>query len=185
MLRSDLTSPMKANLQLVGAALVLVLMYGRAHACSCQAESASEEDLIERELHAARLVVVATVVSTKQTPALDSPNYIIEDAEFVVSEVLKGDVVAGDKIRTRSHLGPGLCGRSARNIPVWLDEIEATGEPAKPAVVSEEWLIYGHGTEPFELSLCDRSMPLSHRGSEDLKRLRALLSGARRARVRG
>jgi hypothetical protein len=49
------------------------------------------------------------------------------------------------------------------------------GAPSKPAAISKEWLIYGHGSEPYDLSLCERSMPLSHRGSSDLLYLRTLL----------
>lgn len=57
--------------------------------------------------------------------------------------------------------------------------METSGGPSMPAAISKEWLIYGHGSEPYELSLCDRSMPLSHRGSPDLLYLRALLGKVR------
>lgn len=163
---------MRAILQLLIAISILLSVSGRAGACSCRSDSSAEAVQIKREFDNARVVVVAKLVSVKQTSAADAPRYLTEDAEFVVLEVLKGDVVNGQKLRIRSHLGPGPCGRSAQNDPVWLEEVEALGEPPKPASVSKEWLIYGLGTEPYELSLCDRSMPLSHGGASDLQHLR-------------
>lgn len=154
-------------------------MFEQAEACSCRVDSAAEEVQIKRELDEARVVFVAKLLSVKQTPVPDAPKYLTEDAEFVVAEVLKGAIVAGQKVRIRSSLGPGQCGRSARNDPPWLEQIEKSGGPVQPAGISKEWLIYGHGSEPYELSLCDRSMPLSHRGSSDLLFLRALLGKVR------
>lgn len=158
---------------------MLLATFGRAEACSCELDSAAEQAQIKRELEEARVVFVGQLLSFKQTSVPDAPKYMTEDAEFVISEVLKGDVVAGQKVRIRSELGPGLCGRSARNDPPWLEQIEQPGEPSRPMTVSKEWLIYGHGSEPYELSLCDRSMPLSHRGSSDLQHLRVLFGKAR------
>jgi hypothetical protein len=165
---------MRTNLQLVGMALALTVMSGHADACSCALDSSAEEVQINHAFDDTRVIVVASLVSAKQTSVPDAPNYLTEDAEFVVSEVLKGDVVPGQKIRIRSHLGSGSCGRSAQNNPVWLEEIKAPGEPTKPASISKKWLIYGHGSEPYELSLCDRSSPLNVRGASDLKYLRTL-----------
>lgn len=170
---------MRSHLQLVGLAFILISTFGRAEACSCRLDSAAEEVQIKHELEEARAVFVAELLSVKQTPVSDAPKYLTEDAEFVVSEVLKGDVVVGQKVRIRSILGAGSCGRSTRNDPPWLEQIETVSEPGKPAVISKEWLVYGHGSEPYELSLCDRSMPLGHRGSSDLLYLRTLLGKAR------
>lgn len=170
---------MRGFLRLVGAASILLAIFGRAEACSCRRDSADEQAQIKRALEEARAVFVAQLTSVKQTPVPDAPRYVIEDAEFVVLEVLKGNVVAGQKVRIRSELGPGPCGRSARNDPSWLDQIEQPGESSQPATISKGWLIYGHGSEPYELSRCDRSMPLSHRGSLDLQYLRVLLGKVR------
>ena len=170
---------MRRHLHLVGLALIVLAMFEQAEACACWLDSAAEEVQIKRELEEARVVFVAELLSVKQTPIPDAPKYLTEDAEFVVSEVLKGGIVAGQKVRIQSRLGPGPCGRSARNDPPWLEQIETSGGPSKPAAISKEWLIYGHGSAPYELSLCDRSMPLSHRGSSDLLYLRALLGKVR------
>lgn len=97
------------------------------------------------------------------------------NAVFVVIEVLKGDVAPGQRIRIRSFVGPGDRGRSARNDPPWIEEIEASGESSKPLAVSREWLIYGYGTEPYERSHCDRSSPLNVLGASDLAHLRRRL----------
>lgn len=170
---------MRRHLHLIGLASILLAMFERAGACSCSLDTVAEGVQIKQELEEARVVFVAELVSVEQTPVPDAPKYLTEEAEFVVSEVLKGAIVAGQKVRIRSRLGPGPCGRSARNDPPWLEQIETSGGPSKPAAISKQWLIYGHGSEPYELSLCDRSMPLSHRGSSDLLYLRALLGKAR------
>ena len=161
---------MRTNLQILGAALILIGAIGRSEACSCGPDAGAEDVQIQRAFEEARVVVVARLLATRQTAMPDSPRHVVEDAEFMVSEVLKGDVVAGDKVRIRSHLGPGPCGRSAQNNPIWLEEPDSG-----PVASSKEWLIYGHGSEPYELSLCDRSMPMSHRGLSDLQQLRKFL----------
>lgn len=147
-------------------ALILIAVSGRTEACSCRVEGGAEDVQIQREFEQAVAVFTARITSIEQNPQSDSSQYILEDADFVVLEVLKGDVRPGQRIEVRSHLGPGPCGRSAQNDPVWLED--ETG----PVAISKEWLIYGHEQEPYELSLCDRSMPLSHRGSSDLAHLR-------------
>lgn len=159
---------MRSYLHIVGLASTLLATFGRAEACSCSLDLADEDIQIKHELEEARVVFVAELLSLKQAPAPEAKKYLTEDAEFVVSEVLKGRVVVGQKVRIRSRLGPGPCGRSAQDDPPWLEQIETPGGPTNPAAISRKWLIYGHGSEPYELSLCDRSMPLSHRGSSDL-----------------
>jgi hypothetical protein len=161
---------MKSKLRIVCLALILVGTIGRSEACSCAAAAGDEAEQIRREFAGARIVVVARLVSISQKALPESPHYRLEDAEFVVVQVLKGDVAVGQKVRVRSDLGPGLCGRSAQNDPMWL-----AGPDAGPVATSTEWLIYGHGSEPYELSNCDRSMPLNVRGSEDLQQLRTFL----------
>lgn len=161
---------MRTKLPILGVALILIGAIGRSEACSCRPDAGAEDVQIQREFEEARVVVVARLLSTKQTAMPDAPGHLVEDAEFVVSEVLKGDVVADDKVRIKSHLGPGPCGRSTQNNPKWLEEPDSG-----PVAISKEWLIYGHGSEPYELSLCDRSMPMSHRGLSDLQQLRKFL----------
>jgi len=161
---------MRAKLQIFVSALILGATIARSEACSCQLNAEAEDAQIQREFKEARLVVVARLLSARQTAMPDAPGHLIEDAEFVISEVLKGDVAVGHTVRIRSHLGPGPCGRSAQNNPMWLEEPDS-----ERVEISREWLIYGHGSEPYELSLCDRSMPLSHRGSADLQQLRKFL----------
>ena len=46
-----------------------------------------------------------------------------EDASFIVLEAIKGAKKVGDKVQVRSELGPGPCGRSARNMPAWLEQV--------------------------------------------------------------
>jgi hypothetical protein len=123
-------------------------------------------------------IVVARVTDTAQSHATSdaSGRYIVERASFVVIETIKGSKRIGDKIETRSEIGPGPCGISARNNPMWLEQAQSqSSDLSQPFPVSDTWLIFGHDKEPYELSLCSRSSPLNVRGSEDLEFLRKLL----------
>jgi hypothetical protein len=154
------------------AIVASLLATANANACSCALPGKlSDDQQIDQEFRGAKAVFVAKVVSIKQMPEDSTGRYIVEDAEFVVLEVLKGAMKARDTVRIKSHIGPGPCGRSARNNPPWLVLAEK-GEADKIATFSDEWLIYARGSEPYELSYCDRSFPMNFRGKLDVDYLR-------------
>jgi hypothetical protein len=166
------------------ATLTALLMTSQvAFACSCELSGGlTEEEQIESEFSAADAVIVAKVVSTKLSLHQKdrTGRYWIEDASFVVSEVLKGTYKVGESVRVRSMLGGGSCGRSARNDPPWLET--TSDSPAQSgqvvltaAVFSDEWLIYARGAEPYELSICSRSFPMDLRGGSDAEYIRTVV----------
>jgi hypothetical protein len=143
-----------------------------AIACSCDKVELSEA------LEQSTTAVVARVVSTHQMAVPEDPSgkYIVEDASFEVIESIKGTKKVGDRIQIRSEIGPGPCGRSARNSPIWLEEaaVPASDVP-KAFPISETWLIFGYGNEPYELSMCTRSSPMNVHGADDLEIVRKLI----------
>jgi len=149
------------------------LVNGQAAACSCAKVEMGE--VVEQS----ESIVVARVTDSAQSPAPGGAGgkYIVERASFVVIETIKGSKRIGDKIKTRSVIGPGACGISARNKPMWLEQVQPqSSDLSQPFPVSGTWLIFGHDKEPYELSFCSRSSPLNVRGSEDLEVLRNLLN---------
>jgi len=159
---------------------ILAAIFGTSsvvNACSCVGhDDQSEEQQIERAFTDADGVFVAKVVSVKHSLLPEDPEgrYLIEEASFVISEVMKGSHKLWEVVRVRSELGGGTCGRRARNDPPWLEEANET-EPRifTASVVSDEWLIYASGVQPYELSLCDRSFPTNLRSGSDAEYLRA------------
>jgi hypothetical protein len=152
--------------------LVLTAMGGhRAMACSCN--NLSLEDALAR----ASDVIVARVIGTHQAPAEEdaSGRYIVETASFVVVESIKGSKEVGDVVQTRSEIGPGTCGISARNNPAWLEQAPERAGMVSEVKISDTWLIFREGTQPFELTFCSKSMPLNVGGSDEVAALHRLL----------
>jgi hypothetical protein len=131
-------------------------------------------------LKAAKMVVVAELISTEQHPASKdkSGRVIREDATFRILEVFKGPYRKGDVIHTVSEIGPGPCGLSAKNTPVSFEKVGKDNKPYAP-VLSGRWVIYGLGPEPYELNMLSRSKPMEFGGSADVRELRGLLRRAR------
>jgi len=124
----------------------------------------------------ADVVVVAQLVSSELTPTDGdtSGRLVTENAVFKVMESFKGSLAKGDLLQVRTSLGPGSCGRSARNNPPWIESFdERTGKPVVPKL-SGKWLIYGSGQEPYELSMLMRAAPLEYGGQDDVPELRKL-----------
>lgn len=82
--------------------------------------------------------MVAKVVATKHSflPGDPAGNHLIEDASFVVTEVFRGKYKVGELVRVCSMIGVGLCGRSARNDPPWLEEVSKPPEDSGHAITS-------------------------------------------------
>jgi hypothetical protein len=162
---------------LLATVATLFLTNQLAFACSCAPPiGETEEERIENALLQADTVVVAMVISNEQSLAPEDPSgrYRVEHAVFVVTEVFKGPHRVGDTIHVRSEVGPGICGRSVRNDPPWLEEFDERSIESTP-VFSGEWIIYADGKEPYELSMCSRSFPMNLRGQQDAEYIRSIV----------
>jgi hypothetical protein len=137
-----------------------------AWACSCAPDGSAAE-----EYSGATVVFLGKVLSLKQSPTVpDQSRFLTEEATLVVEKAWKG-VAVGDHVQIKSNLGPGPCGVSLRNDPVWLE----SADPKAPVpVFSDVWVVYGHGKPPFEVSGCSRSSPLNLSGEDEAKLLDTL-----------
>lgn len=151
---------------------MLLCLLGLSRAIAC---SGPPPPSIEDALKSATLVVVAEVVAIQQHPTDGdtSGRYVTEDATFRVSEVFKGSYAPGELIHIISNIGPGPCGRSAQNDPVGIESVGENGKMFAPRL-SGKWLIYGYGSEPYELSLTSRTKPMEFGGDAEARALRRL-----------
>lgn len=161
--------------------MLIAVISPTAFACSCPPKRESNLGVVQEALNDADWVFVAKIREVRQYdheqhgPAPD-PHFIslTEEVRFVVLEVFKGDLFVGQPALIRQELQPGRCAMSARNDPVWIEEIVAP-EEAMPARISDTWLVYASGPEPFQLDSCARTVPVDFPDAkQDLGFLREL-----------
>lgn len=124
-----------------------------ANACSPRHAEITDER-IEEALQEAEFVVVARIVAVERSPKPgdSSGAEAIEVAALNVIEVIKGARKIGDTIEVRSALEFGPCNRNVRNDPPWIFEFsDRPGLPDRPVALSDTWLIYGRGEQPYDL----------------------------------
>jgi hypothetical protein len=128
----------------------------------------------------AKTVVIARLTTSTRTSASGHLREfgIVENAWFVVDEVLKGSHVVGETIHTRTEFTPGPCGINVRNDPPWLwtGGDSRSADDLVPFVISDSWLIFGWGEQPYDISR-GYSSPMNVRGAT----LRKLLGEIRDA----
>lgn len=166
------TNMLQRNRTLSRASLLLLSLLCVSRVIAC---SGPPPPSIEDALKSATLVVVAEVIAIQQRPLAGdtSGRYVTEDATFRVREVFKGSYAPGELIHIISNIGPGPCGMSAKNNPVGIESIGKGGKTFAPSL-SGKWLIYGYGSEPYELSLTSRTKPMEFGGDAEVRALRRL-----------
>ena len=169
------------------APLLMVALVSRADACSCALYKGTPLEQVEQALYDADAVFVAKLRHSVVNPDPEDPLTLVEDAMFVVVEVIKGHLLLAQPIRIHQMVSAGTCGMSSTNDPPHVMEvIQTTGNPddsvEMPVAYSREWLIYAHGAEPWVLSMCGRSSPMNLGGEEDLRILRELVHKSDRRR---
>ena len=167
--------------------LSMVAFVSRADACSCALYKGTPLEQVEQALNEADAVVVARLRHSVVNPDPEEPLTLVEDAMFVVVEVIKGHLLLAQPIRIHQMVSAGTCGMSSMNDPPHVMEIiQTTGNPddsvEMPVTYSREWLIYAHGAEPWVLSMCGRSTPMNLGGKEELEMLRELVHKSDRRR---
>jgi hypothetical protein len=160
--------------------LLTLALTARADACSCAPFKGTPREVAQAALDSADAVFVAKLRRTVVAPDPQESRMLVEDALFVVVEVIKGDLLLGQPVHVHQVVSDGSCGMSSTNDPVtWEDVVQPATEGSPgivmPATFSKEWLIYAHGAEPYQLSSCSRSAPLNMGGEEELKLLRELV----------
>ena len=144
------------------------------------AKKSTRTQEVREALRDADAVIVARLRYSTLTTDTTYPSVIIEDAEFEILEVFKGELKPGQLILVHQIVSGGSCALSSSNDPPWLTDIEK-GEGDKdpvevPMTLSKEWLIYAYGSDPYELGRCTRTMPLNVEGDKDAGVLRNLIN---------
>ena len=160
--------------------LLMLSLAPRADACSCRMYQGTQLEQVEQALWDADAVFVARLRHSTVNPDPEDPLTLVEDAMFVVVEVIKGHLLLGQPIRIHQMVSGGTCGMSSTNDPPhFMESIQTTGDPddsiEMPMTLSKEWLIYAEGAEPWGLNHCTRTAPMNLGGEEDLKLLRELV----------
>ena len=99
----------------------------------------------------------------------------------MVQETLKGPHVVGETIHVRSTTIIGPCGLNMRNDPPWIyQEDKAAPGGTRPASVSDVWLIYANGDQPYDIT-DGYSSPMNLLGSKQVEvhRERIRIQGAK------
>ena len=174
---------MIAARRLVHLVLLIASACPPALACSCPPRRESNLGVVQEALNDATWVFVAKIRDVKQYDveqlgSLENPDprqvSLTEDVRMVVLEVFKGDLLVGQPVLIRNPYYAGHCIMTARNDPLWIEEIVAP-EVSMPARISDTWLIYSSRPEPFELDSCTRTVPVDFpEATRDLGYLREL-----------
>lgn len=169
--------------RLVPLVVLIAMACPPVFACSCPPPRDSNLGVVQEALNDATWVFVAKIrdvthYDQKQLGSLENPDprqvSLMEDARMVVLEVFKGDLYVGQPVLIRNEYEPGRCTLTARNDPVWVEELVAP-EVMMPATISDIWLIYSDRAEPFELHSCRRTVPVDFpEAQRDLGFLREL-----------
>jgi hypothetical protein len=159
------------NLAVFACLLAVAGASSAVQACSCPIETP------EKAFQSAAAVFVAKLTTARFVPQPDMTEYQYgtETASFIIEKSLKGPQRAGAVVTFETEIGVGLCGKSARNTPPWLEHLDVTTGTSTPATFEPVWLLFVQGEQPYSLSLCSRSSPLQVQGASDLERIQKLL----------
>ena len=173
-MHASVARPFAMHLRFVLLLVIAWLPVPKAEACSCVLLKGTQTEQVEQSLAGAGSVFVAKLTRSSVGPDREHRKVVAETAHFEVLEVFKGPLRVGQMIRVEQVISAGSCGQSSANDPPWLFQQKNPDSVPEPLKISKKWLIYAYGNEPFELSRCTRSAPLSAGGGDDVKILRAL-----------
>lgn len=137
--------------------------------------STYSDERVKKSFDLATTVVVAKVQVVTHSPLARYPERIgiTEDAWLQIQESFKGPFQVGETVHIQAKVIRGPCGFTVRNDPPWIFKFNPNdAEQYEPAEISDTWLIYGYGDEPYDL---DNSSPMSLRGSHEADVIRQML----------
>lgn len=149
------------------AAIVSPLLLGASVAFACNGPPPLSVSDAFREAH---FVVIAKAISIhQQRISEDGVSYVVEKDTFKVLQVFKGPYAPGNLLLYVTTIGMGRCGVSAK-------EVKAMDRRGKLRLYdfSGTWLLYGAGSQPYELDLMGRTAPMEYGGEAEVKELRRL-----------
>jgi hypothetical protein len=150
--------------------LVFSVMVSSALACSWPPPKGTEAEQTQAAYDGAEYVFVAKLRSRSLAMPSSPSESIHENAQLVVLEVFKGDLLVGQPVSIRTNLQDS-CGVSLINGPAWIQENDFPQRPSRAMYFSDTWLLYVTGREPFAVAIYSRSRPVNLvRGDIDVLR---------------
>ena len=151
----------------VREAIVSPLLLGASVVFACNGPGPPSVSNAFREAH---FVVIAKAISIhQQRISEDGVPYVVEKDTFKVLQAFKGPYAPGNLLLYVTTIGMGTCGVSAKGIKA----MDRSGK-LRFYVFSGRWLLYGVGSEPYELDLMGRTAPMEYGGEAEVKELRRL-----------
>jgi len=149
------------------AAIISPLLLGASVAFACNGPPPPSVSNAFRQAH---FVVIAKAISIhQQRISEDGVPYIVEKDTFKVLQAFKGPYVPGNLLLYVTTIGMGRCGVSAKGVKA----MDRRGK-LRLYDFSATWLLYGAGSEPYELDLMGRTAPMEYGGEAEVKELRRL-----------
>jgi hypothetical protein len=131
-----------------------------ALACNAPPPKGTDAEQAQAAYDGADFVFVAKLRSRSLTLPLSPLEWLHERAQLVVLEVFKGDLLVGQPVVFYTDVQN--CGVSLINDPMWIVNIDYAEAPVRATPVSDTWLLFVNGREPFSLSINNyRSKPVN------------------------
>lgn len=148
--------------------LYFLLMSTISMACSGPPPPATAKQAFKQ----AKYVYLAIAENVKRTPIIleREPNRTLEEADFRVLEVWKGDLKPGDIVKYKEEVDGYSCYSNIKNNPAWLHVNTDESLPMAPEF-SGIWLIYTSAKSEIGGFTFTRSNPIEHGGIADMKEL--------------
>lgn len=151
-------------------AILIFLLFASATtmACSGPPPPATAKQAFKQ----AKYVYLAIAENIKRTPIIleREPNRTLEEADFRVLEVWKGDLQPGDIVKYKEEVDGYSCYSNIKNNPAWLHINADENLPMAPEF-SGIWLIYTTAQNETGGFTFTRSNPIEYGGIADMKEL--------------
>jgi len=147
--------------------MVCPLLFAASVAFACNGPPPPSVSNAFRE---ADFVVIAKTISIHQQRISENGvPYVVEKDTFKVLQAFKGPYAPGEFLSYITTIGMGSCGVSAQG----LKAMDRRGK-VRFYDFSGTWLLYGVGSEPYELDLMGRTAPMEYGGKAQIRELRRL-----------
>jgi hypothetical protein len=149
------------------AILVLAVFASSSPALACGSPplKGTRDEQLQQVFDAADAVFVAKIRKLDRRTVSEPYERVIEDAQLVITKVFKGALFVGQPVAIRNDV-LNTCDLNLRNDPVWIEGIDYEGDEARPLRLTDTWLIFAQGQEPWALRIDGNSMSVNYAAYE-------------------
>jgi hypothetical protein len=157
-------------------ALALLVTSLPVFTCNSPPLKGTPDEQLQQVFDAADAVFIAKIRKMSRRKVSAPYETVIEDAQLVVTKVFKGVLLVGQPVMVRNHV-LGACDLNLINDPVWAEGIAYAGDESRALELSDTWLIFALGQEPWALRSDGRSISVNH-APQELEFLQRITGGA-------